>query len=120
MKQDFSVRLSEDTQQKPQRGRPWPRGVSGCPGGAIGLRKRALAEQTSKLEAHHGRPLTPIEQELVGQLVAVKLAKPQSAADRVKVANTVNRLMRALYGHAKANAVADVPSLADLIRGRHA
>jgi hypothetical protein len=78
MSETVSDCLSEHRQQ-PQRGRPFPRGTSGCPGGAVGLRKRALAEQTAKLEAHHGRPLTPVEQELVAQLVAVKLAKPQSA-----------------------------------------
>jgi hypothetical protein len=38
-----------------------------------------------------------MEQELVEQLIRVKLAKPQSASDTIRQANTINRLMRALY-----------------------
>ena len=55
------------------------------------------AEHTAQLVAHHGRLLLPIEQELVEQLVRVKLLKPQAAGDTIRQANTVARLMRALY-----------------------
>jgi hypothetical protein len=82
-------------------GRRFKPGASPCPGGKHGMIKRARAEQTEKLIAHHGRPLLPQEAELVEQLVAVKLAKPQSASDTIKQANTVARLMHALYGQGK-------------------
>jgi hypothetical protein len=88
---------SQQQDQKP-RGRPFPPGVSGCPGGRLGRMKRLRAEQEAMLSAHQGHPPTPVQAQLVEQLVAMKMAKPRSTADVVKVANTTSRLLDALYG----------------------
>jgi hypothetical protein len=96
-------------------GRRFKPGVSACPGGKHGMIRRLRAEQVAKLTAHHGRALLPQEVELVEQLVAVKLAKPQSTSDTIKQANTVARLMHALYGHHKPEAEAAIPSVAELL-----
>lgn len=90
-------------QEDPPRmiGRPFERGRSPNPHGCNVKRNRLQAEHTAQLVAHHGRPLLPIELELVEQLVRVKLLKPQSAGDTIRQANTVSRLMRALYSHDK-------------------
>jgi hypothetical protein len=100
---------------RPENLRPWPRGVSGCPGGRHGLRRRLEAEQGAALASHLGRPLKTPETIMVKALVAAMMAKPENAAEGLKKANTLNRITKALYGHPKPKEWnAGGPSLDDI------
>jgi hypothetical protein len=87
--------------------KPWPKGVSGNPGGlrSNGKRYRALYEaQEAALVAHHGRALTARETLLLDELVDLKVRKCTGLQDPVKRANSLDRLLRALYGDGKPKA----------------
>ena len=60
-----------------------------------------ITDQRAKLEAHHGRPVSVVEAELIECMVDIKLTVPNTAAERLKRANALGRFMLALYGHGK-------------------
>jgi hypothetical protein len=93
---------------------PWPKGTSGNPSGLPKVRPKLnreamIAEHTAKAMEHHKRSLTPIEVELINQIVTLKLTKPKSATSTIRIANSVNRFMRSLYGTKGKPAAAYVP-----------
>lgn len=90
---------------------PWRKGLSPNPGGLQrGKRYHTLyAEQEAALVAHHGRALTARETLLLDELINLKLRKLKELPDPVKRANSLDRLLRALYGAAKPTPAAVVP-----------
>ena len=58
--------------------------------------------------AHHGRSLLPREVLLLDELVDLKLRRPKNMGDTVRRGNSLDRLVRTLYG-AKPAVVAVVP-----------
>jgi hypothetical protein len=113
----MKAELIKDTDDVPERKhhwpnlRAWPKGMSGCPGGKRqnGKRYRALYEaQEAALIAHHGRRLSPREALLLDELVDLKLRKTKTIEDTTRRANSLDRLLRALYG-TKPPAAAVVP-----------
>jgi hypothetical protein len=115
--------LSDTSEQFDQRKnlRPWPRGVSGNPGGlrSNGKRYRALYQaQEAALVDHHGRPLSPREALLLDELVDLKLRKPRDMQDTVKRANAISRLSEKLYGAARPAALE--PDIHDYVAAKAA
>jgi hypothetical protein len=82
--------------------------MSGNPSGLPKARpshEAMIAEHTAKAIDHHKRPLTPIEVELIEQIVTLKLTKPKTATTTIRIANSINRFMAKLYGDGNSTVV---------------
>jgi hypothetical protein len=79
--------------------RPFPKGVSGCPGGRVqsGMRYQTLHSQ---LKAELGE-LNAIDAALLDRAVVLLLRKPRSDGDAVKVTSEARRILEKLGRHGK-------------------
>jgi hypothetical protein len=90
--------------------RPFPKGVSGNPGGRGARRERMLADELASLTQHLGRALTRPEELLLDELVSVRLTRPGDSTEATKRATSVSKLTEALYGHGKPEPKPLLPS----------
>lgn len=112
---DDKPSIDASVSAQPRRGNiknltPFPPGTSGCPGGAVGVRRRALASLTDALTAHLGRALSQHETTLVEQLAVAKAVKPANTTDALRQAALIARLTTRLFYDAKP-AVTPTPAL---------
>lgn len=89
--------LSEALQKFDQRRnlKPWPKGVSGNPGGLLQNGKR-YQQLHSRLKAELGGDLTAIEDALLDKAVTLLLRRPRSDADAVKLTSEARRILAKL------------------------
>lgn len=111
-----SKTAAEPRQHNKVRGRPFPKGVSGNPGGRLSVNERHR-ERFTELEAELGGDLTAHERVLLDQAVGLSLRKAQDHADAVKLANASARILSTLYAkRAQAKPVQPSgPSLSEVL-----
>jgi hypothetical protein len=110
MAESISDALSEAPKKFDHRKnlKPFPKGVSGCPGGRVqsGMRYQTLYGQ---LKAELGE-LNAVEAALLDRAVVLLLRKPRNDGDAVKVTSEARRILEKLgAGHAKVKASATPP-----------
>jgi hypothetical protein len=101
MTESISDTLSAAPQKFDQRKnlRPFPKGVSGCPGGRVqsGMRYQTLYRE---LEAELGE-LNAIDAALLDRAVVLLLRKPRDDGDAVKVTSEARRILEKLRRHGR-------------------
>jgi hypothetical protein len=111
MTSDVASRTEQQLQRK-VRGRPFPPGVSGCPGGV----SKTYRELYADLEADLGGDLSAVERLQLDQVVGLVLRgrREKDTSARVKAVNASARLLAMLMAKHKARPAG--LTLGDLLR----
>jgi hypothetical protein len=109
--------MQQNLQQREQRrprGRPFPKGQSGNPGGS-----RLIIERRAKMEAeiaHElGDDLSATDRILLSRAVELLTRRTRSHTDSVRGLNTAHRILQSLRAKYQAEEIA--PSLQELLAG---